>query len=525
MHTARCDGSPDPHSSHRSTLVFWLALAIVAALALLLRAVTAGQSLWVDELHTAWSVDGTLGQVVARARAGNQPPLYFWLVWFVTRVVGTSEISLRLPSLLAGSASVVVAASMVRHATGSWRLAGLTSLLVAVDPQAVDFAREARPYACVQLLALLQVACFVRLHRGGAWWIRPAWVVLSWAMFFTHYTSALLLLAEATFLVLAWPVRSWQLRRDAAGWLLDFLLCAAGMVLAASPLGEIAGSSRQLGSVRAAGRLDADAATVCGARVRRLAGRCVGIAGCRVALARPSLERASPDRRDAALRACWYLVPVFAAWLATQQDWARLFFRRYLIVVGLVPMMTSGVLGTLLPPGRTRAVYIVSVLLIVGVWLVSVQPLTGDSAWWQHRHEDWRAAVAWINSESTEPHLPVYLRPGLIEDDALRSRDDPALAEYCRFPLAGIYRLQIDPSSIVVLPSTRSWELAEDEQRPLRQAGGAWFVLRQRPPQAKDTMRQLQQFLTAQGCPLHVRSERVFGNVTVYRVQTERGTK
>lgn len=525
MHTARCDGSPDAHSSRRSALVFWLALAIVAALALLLRAVTAGQSLWVDELHTAWTVDGTLGQVATRARAGNQPPLYFWLVWFVTRVVGTSEISLRLPSLLAGSASVVLAASLVRQATGSWRLAGLTSLLVAVDPQAVDFAREARPYACVQLLALLQIACFVRLHRGGAWWIRPAWLVLSWAMFFTHYTSALLLLAEATFLVLAWPIRSWQLRRDAAGWLLDFLVCAAGMVLAASPLGEIA--ARRANWARFVPQADwtqmlqlfaVPVYVVCPAVVLALLAAALHWRGNRWSV-RPHTVS------TLLFSACWYWVPVFVAWLATQQDWARLFFRRYLIVVGLAPMMTSGVLGTLLPPGRMRAVYILSVLLIVGAWLMSVQPLTGDSAWWRHRHEDWRAAVAWINSESSEPHLPVYLRPGLIEDDALRSRDDPALAEYCRFPLAGIYRLQIDPSSIVVLPSTRSWELAEDEQRPLRQAGGAWFVLRQRPLQAKDTMRQLQQFLTAQGCPLHVRSERVFGNVTVCRAQTERSTK
>ena len=47
-----------------------LGLLLIMLLAAALRARHASEPLWVDELHTAWVVEGSLSEVAARAAAG-----------------------------------------------------------------------------------------------------------------------------------------------------------------------------------------------------------------------------------------------------------------------------------------------------------------------------------------------------------------------------------------------------------------------------------------------------------------------
>jgi 4-amino-4-deoxy-L-arabinose transferase-like glycosyltransferase len=81
-----------------------LGLTAILALGAFLRLWQAGESLWIDELHTSWVVSGKLSEVLPRAAMGNQSPLYFWGMWLLVQVTGQSEWTLRLPSLLAGIA-------------------------------------------------------------------------------------------------------------------------------------------------------------------------------------------------------------------------------------------------------------------------------------------------------------------------------------------------------------------------------------------------------------------------------------
>ncbi len=66
----------------------WLAYALLGTITLLALAVRiqqAGESLWLDELHTAWTVSGGIGELPHRAAMGNNSPLYFLLPWATTR--------------------------------------------------------------------------------------------------------------------------------------------------------------------------------------------------------------------------------------------------------------------------------------------------------------------------------------------------------------------------------------------------------------------------------------------------------
>ena len=85
-----------------------LTVPVLVALATLLgtavRLYQVGESLWVDELHTAWVISDRLVDLPHRAAMGNTSPLYFYLPWAATRLFGVGEFAVRLPSLAAGIA-------------------------------------------------------------------------------------------------------------------------------------------------------------------------------------------------------------------------------------------------------------------------------------------------------------------------------------------------------------------------------------------------------------------------------------
>ena len=90
-----------PPTAHFKHGKLYILLAILCA-GVGIRVWQTTESLWLDELHSGWTVAGTWSDVSDRAAVGNQTPCYFWFLWIWTRVFGHSELALRLPSLLAG---------------------------------------------------------------------------------------------------------------------------------------------------------------------------------------------------------------------------------------------------------------------------------------------------------------------------------------------------------------------------------------------------------------------------------------
>src|SRR5262245_48993574 len=173
----------------RSCFGATLVCAIVAAA---LRWMPIHESLWVDELHTAWCAAGSLDEVASRAAMGNQSPLFAWIEWLLVRLVGPSELSLRLPSLLAGSLLPLA----VYWLSARWSTSGVglvAAALITVDPLAIFYATEARPYALVQLLAVTHMATAAELVYRPTVLLRALWVVGAALLFHLHYTTALLI--------------------------------------------------------------------------------------------------------------------------------------------------------------------------------------------------------------------------------------------------------------------------------------------------------------------------------------------
>ncbi len=132
------------------------------------------QSLWYDEAFTPVhvlhpSLAATLRAVV---HTENTPPLWYLLEWADSRVFGTGAFALRLPSALAGVATVPVAWAIGRELAGR-RAAFARAALVAVNPLFVWYSQEARVYALFVLTAALAMLCFLRALREPT--PRTAW--------------------------------------------------------------------------------------------------------------------------------------------------------------------------------------------------------------------------------------------------------------------------------------------------------------------------------------------------------------
>ena len=458
-----------------------------------LRAFTLKESLWLDELHTSWTVGSSFADVVQRAHAGNQAPIYFWLVWCCVQVFGHHEMSLRLVSITSGVLAMPSMARFVRRRTRSISLPLMAAAMVAVDANFLYYAREARPYAMIQLLAIGHLAAFLARDKHPGVRQRFTWIGLTWVMFYTHYTSFLLVGAE-----LCWwgCIRLWHGKWAGLKKLtMDVAVASGGCLLTYRSLTAVAARRENWGKFVSVESLN-QIGTIFPFKIYVGVPLFVtlmfavwiwrGHAVLRIRTARLLVHDGS-----FLATACFW--PIGCALALTWFGVAPLFFRRYVIVSSVPLVLLACWFGTYLRPEKMRRLFVGCSCLLVACWLPY-------GSWMTHNHEDWRAAVTLIAQEDELKGCPILLRSGLIEDDALPG--DRLLVRYCQFPLAGIYTVPVGESRVYPLPSRRAWDdrdISSTLETRLRSARRAWLVSRGSHEVAEQMVAQLMNVLGARG--------------------------
>ncbi len=189
------------------------------------------QSLWYDEAFTPVHVlhSSLWATLRAVSRTENSPPLWYLLEWLDTRMLGSGAVALRLPSALAGIATVPVAYAIGRELAGR-RAALLCGALVAVNPLFVWYSQEARVYALFVLTAAIAILCFVRAAAlepsDPAIPRRMAAFALSGAVaLLTHYFAVFLLIG-----MVLWLARDRARLRAAAGAIVALTLVGLALL-------------------------------------------------------------------------------------------------------------------------------------------------------------------------------------------------------------------------------------------------------------------------------------------------------
>lgn len=464
----------------------WLTALVVCLLTLLaaaLRLWQAGESLWLDELHTAWTVDTDWQGIGPRANRGNYGPFYFWGPWLCTRVFGLQEWAVRLPSLLAGIGLTPATYWITSRWFGCRVLGCLAAGLITIDPNALFYSLEARPYALIQIGAVLHMALLFHLRDRSDWRWWLAFCLLGGGLFHLHYTTALLFAAEAT----VWVIWSWRSGQMAWAALLSWIGIAALAVPTLAHVQQVA-ARRQMWNLFIEVSPSVlqlfpfvDYLTVAAAG----AVAAVGLVAClrsehavHEPIARRDKLAKQTTMQAAWLLVAWLVIPLGIAYLSTRFDIARLFYRRYtLYAYPTLPLLVAGV-GTFTQSRRGRLSYAITAFFAANLLLGPGNQFLNDGRFVRHSHEQWRQAVYELSmrAEQTGHDWPILVRTGLIEEHLVDSeRDLNALETYLLFPVSSIYQFP-DTRSVHILCS--SLQISELAREQLQRSDGCWLLIR-----------------------------------------------
>ncbi len=393
-------GGLDGRSSHgegaqiRGLAKWWpLATLLVGAAALRLSTIDV-QSFWYDEayvpVHTLHaSLGATLEAVVHRE---NTPPMWYVLVWGWSRVFGTGEVALRLPSALAGVATVAAAWGI------GWELAGrraaiATAALVATNPLLVWYSQEARAYGVFVALTALAVWCWLRADSNPTPGRLTAFAASGAAALATHYFAVFLLA----------PMCLWLLRKRER-WKVTLPAVAAvgavGVALVPLALAQGGHGTQWIGEWALSARLEAIPQYYLTGYSGAPLGHGVEMAVALTILAGLGygLWRAlTPREADAALlalglAACGVLIPVTAAVAGADYLAPRN------VVAAMVPL-TAGIAVIVTARRTGRVGMALGTLIAVGFLAISVDVNLSPRL----QRGDWRGLAQAIREDESAP--------------------------------------------------------------------------------------------------------------------------
>lgn len=524
----------------------WQLLPILA-FGVALRFWQINESLWLDELHTAWVVSGSLGEIVERSQIGNQSPVYFYLPWASTSLLGMSEWALRLPSILAGVGLIAVAYVLAYQFTRSKIAAIACAVLATADHNFLFYSTETRPYAFVQLAAAFQLSVFWQLQDTASIRRRLPFVVSTALLCYLHYTAVLLVLGEVVYVLVQSSLRREPTQAPRYTWrnFATDLACAAVLAI------PLAGHVLEVGTRRQAWTSFVNNTSLSlpihwfslETYIAVPTVLCLIIVATKVVV---RLRGDDPNRREielapkaaatvgangavssrrsgavALLLVCWFVVPLSTVWILTTFKIAPLYLGRYVIGAAMAPVLFAGLCVGIWKHRCLQTVVAAVVIAYATYTNGFIDQLQYDARLFGDRTENWRIAVSYVNRDSTWDS-PVFVRSGLLEADRLRADDSELLRDYCVCPLTSIYAIDRPAKEIHPLTTSQSGKLTASEVKMLEAAGSAWFVvngtLLTRKRCAERVLRSLQTE-TKQGVQVAVViNERQFGNVGVFLV-------
>jgi hypothetical protein len=174
-----------------------LAVAGLSLLVLGLHISQLHQSLYGDEVLAYREIAGR--SLVATIRivshgVESSPPLFFVLAWISSKL-GDPTVTIRLPSLIAGVATVPLV-FLIGRATAGPRAGLMGAAVFALSPFATYYGIEARPYALLACLVALSTFALLEAVRTHArrWWL--LYSLAAAAAAYTHYTAIFVLAVQ-----------------------------------------------------------------------------------------------------------------------------------------------------------------------------------------------------------------------------------------------------------------------------------------------------------------------------------------
>lgn len=171
-----------------------MVLILILTLGLAFRLISLNQSLWLDEATTALVTQMPVYDFFSKFMPADfHPPLYYLVIHYWTLLFGTSEVVLRLPSVIFGVLSIYTIYSIAKELKFKWPI--IPALFLATSGLHIYYSQEARMYMMVSWLVSYLVLTYIRKQ-----W--KLFSVLLALIFMTDYLSILILPALLVYTIL-----------------------------------------------------------------------------------------------------------------------------------------------------------------------------------------------------------------------------------------------------------------------------------------------------------------------------------
>ena len=126
--------------------------------------------LWLDETGSYWHIYKGFSQIWPSNFQCPETPAYDYFLWLGSKIFGTSEVALRIPSLIAmfGAAYLLYLAGCELFES---EIAIIATIIFCLNPIVVFAAVDVRPYAFGILAVNAAILCVLRLRRNHSNWL------------------------------------------------------------------------------------------------------------------------------------------------------------------------------------------------------------------------------------------------------------------------------------------------------------------------------------------------------------------
>ena len=177
----------------RKVLIFLLLITIIGFLLRLYH--LSNPSLWYDEMATAYRIDHSLIQTIKRLSVSPFPPLYYIIMNLWVKFFGNSEFSLRFPSLISSTLSIIFIFKLSKVLFGE-KVGLIAALLLSVSPYSINYAQEAKMYAMLWLLGILSFYFFYRFSKDNKFRSLLLYVIFTTMCIYTLYVGFIFMIIQ-----------------------------------------------------------------------------------------------------------------------------------------------------------------------------------------------------------------------------------------------------------------------------------------------------------------------------------------
>jgi hypothetical protein len=184
-----CQPLPGNRRLYRDRVIYAIySLALAVSVSTWFIAVRA--PLWLDETGSYWQISGGFSKILSRQLISF--PAYSYILWFSTKIIGSSEIALRVPSILAMLGAVYLLYLAARELFDR-EISLIAAIIFCLHPIVIFASIDVRPYAFAVLTTNAAILILLRLRRNDSNGLAALFGLLAaWIVWF-HFLFATIL--------------------------------------------------------------------------------------------------------------------------------------------------------------------------------------------------------------------------------------------------------------------------------------------------------------------------------------------